>query len=365
MKKNVIRALELGFGTSSLTKSVVDGVPEIITFSSLVAKVDPTMSGINAGMNKRDTVTIKISDSLYEVGQDAGLAAGKKTSRVLNSSYVKSDQYQALLFGSLVMMDEPVIDLLVLGLPVENWSRREELKELVVGRHIIDDKEYDVKDVWIIVQPMGGLFAHANAIGQEGYNELRQMNVLSVDPGYGTLDFCMSFGLKLKESLSGGSSDHGMSAVLESVSQRLRQAFTGISDIPIERIDEAFWKNKTFIRIAGKKYPFPICTGECTEGKEVPVHFDVTTSISDVTRGAVTKIQNKVGNGGDVDVILLMGGSWEVYLPALMEAYPTHNIIILRDPIRSVCLGMYYGGLQYYAMIQKRLKLEKTVKKVA
>jgi plasmid segregation protein ParM len=364
MKKSVIRALELGFGTSSLTKSVENGIPEIVTFFSLVAQVDPSMSGLNAGMNKRDTVTIEIAGAHYEVGPDAGLAAGKKTSRVLNSSYVNSAQYQALLFGSLVMMGEKVIDMLVLGLPVENWSRREELKLLVVGKHTINGQDYTVNDVWIIVQPMGGLFAHSNTIGQEAYNELRQMNILSVDPGYGTFDFCMSFGLKLNESLSGGSSDHGMSAVLESVSQRLTLAFGGMSDIPIERIDEAFWKNKNFIRIAGRKYPFPICSGKDMDDNEVDIHFNVKNSISDVTRSAITKLVNKVGNGGDVDVILLMGGSWEVYLPALKEAYPAHNIIILKEPIRSVCLGMYFGGVQYYALKQKQTT-EKPVKRVA
>ena len=134
----VIRALEVGFGTTSLVKDVVDGQPQLMTFPSLVSQVDKNKSSINAGINKRNTVTVDVDGTLYEVGPDAGLAAGKKTARVLNSSYVNSQQYKALLFGSLVYMDVDVIDLLVLGLPVDNWKRKEELKDFVVGEHTID-----------------------------------------------------------------------------------------------------------------------------------------------------------------------------------------------------------------------------------
>lgn len=108
----VIRALEVGFGTTSLTTGYKDGEPVIKTFSSFVAQTDPNKSGLNAGLNKRDTVTININGQNYEIGPDAHLASDKSSSRVLNSSYITSDQYQALLFGSMLYMNADTIDLL-------------------------------------------------------------------------------------------------------------------------------------------------------------------------------------------------------------------------------------------------------------
>jgi len=349
----IIRALEVGFGTTSLTTGTDDrNRPKILTFPSFVAQVDPTKAGLNAGLNTRNTVTVSINDNKYEVGPDAHLAADKTSNRVLNSTYISSVQYQALLFGSFVYMDTPKIDLLVLALPVENWSRRDELTKLVLGDHEINGQKYSVKNVWVITQPMGGLLAYANQIGQAGFNEIRDMNILSVDPGYGTFDFITSTGLKVNDARSGGE-ELGMSAVLDSVGKILRTCFPNLNDFPIEKIDEAFWKNNGFIRISGKKYPFPVCSGKTSDGKPTDIKFDITGAVNQVTNAAVTKLKNKVGSGGDLDLIILMGGPHKVYLPALQKAYPDHEIVIVKNPLSSICEGMHYGGAQYYNSLQK------------
>lgn len=353
LMNKIVRALELGFGTTSLVCGVNGVIPEIMTYPSLVAQVDKAKDGLNAGLNKRNTVQVEVEGVVYEVGPEANLAAGRKTARVLNSSYVHSQQYKALLFGSLVLMNEPVIDLLVLGLPVDHWSRRDELKELVVGTHLIGEKEYTVKNAWVIVQPMGGLFSYANSVGQEGYNELRDMTILSVDPGYGTFDFCVSHGLKVNESLSDGY-ELGMSSVLDAVSKNLKSAFGDLGDIAIERIDEAFYKNDGFIRLAGRKYPFPICRGLDMDGEPVQIKFNVQQAIDETTHAAITKLKNKVGNGADFDLILLMGGPAKVYLPALQAGYPNHKVIHLDNSIKAICQGMYFGGLQYQALLDRK-----------
>jgi plasmid segregation protein ParM len=350
----VIRAIEVGFGTTSLTTGNDEkGNPTIKTFTSFVAKSDPTKTGLSAGLNKRDTVVVDVNGQKYEVGPDAQLASDKSSSRVLNSNYIKSDQYQALLFGSLSYMNADKIDLLVLALPVENWSRRDELKSLISGSHNVNGKNYFIKNVWVIVQPLGGLMAYANRIGQGGFNELKEQTILSVDPGFGTFDYVVSKGLKLNDSRSGGN-ELGMSAVLSDCAKALRGAFPALNDFPIEKIDEAFYKNEGYIRISGKKYPFPQCEGKTIDGKKVDVKFDLTPTIDNVTGNAVTKLKNTVGNGADIDLILLMGGPNKVYIKALSEGYPDHDVVVLDDPLRSVCEGMYFAGLQYYKALSKK-----------
>jgi plasmid segregation protein ParM len=350
---SIIRALEVGFGTTSLTVGIDSkGHPVVKTFPSFVAQVDPSKIGLNAGLNKRDTVTVNVKGQNYEVGPDAHLASDKTSSRVLNSAYIESEQYQALLFGSLTFMGSRSIDLLVLALPVQNWARRDELKQLVVGTHVINGNSYTVKDAWVIVQPMGGLLCHANQIGQVAFNELLEQNILSVDPGFGTFDYVYSTGLKLNDSRSDGN-ELGMSAVLNECAKSLRGVFPSLTDFPLEKIDDAFYKNDGFIRISGKKYPFPVCEGKLVDGKPTNVKFDLRSSIDSVTKSAITKLKNVVGNGGDIDLIILMGGPHKVYLPALKHAYPDHEIIILKEAIVSVCRGMHYGGVQYYKALQR------------
>jgi plasmid segregation protein ParM len=344
----IIRALEVGFGSTSMVTGVrEDGSPEILTYSSNVSLVDPTKRDLSAGLNNRNTVRVDINDSKYEIGIDASLSSDKNAGRVLNSKYVTSDQYQALLFGSLVYMGSERIDLLVLALPVENWHRRDELKKIVIGNHTINGKKYEICDCWVIVQPMGGLLAHATNNGQEAFTEMREQNILSLDPGFGTFDFLFSRGLVLNDSRSGGV-ELGMSAVLSSVARVLKMAFPDLDSIPLEQIDEAFWKHKNHIRISGRKYPFPVCNGKDLDGKDVNIKFDVRSAINSVTSSAMTATVNKVGSGGDVDLILLMGGPFEVFLPAVKEAFPTHNVVVVDSPATAICIGMYYGGLQYY-----------------
>ena len=348
----VIRALEVGFGTTSLTTGYADGEPVIKTFSSFVAQTDPNKSGLNAGLNKRDTVSITINGQNYEIGPDAQLASDKSSSRVLNSSYITSDQYQALLFGSMLYMNADTIDLLVLALPVEHWSRREQLKSLVVGKHTIKDRTIEVKNAWVIVQPLGGLLDYADSIGQSGFDELREQTVLSVDPGFGTFDYVTSAGLKLNDTRSGGA-DLGMSSVLSACAKTLRTAFPNLHDFPIEKIDEAFYKNDGYIRVSGKKYPFPVCKGETVDNKPVNIEFDLRPAIESVTQNAVTKLKNVVGNGGDIDLIILMGGACNIYKAALQSAYPDHDIVVVKNPITSICRGMHLGGMQYYEALKK------------
>ena len=71
------------------------------------------------------------------------------------------------------------------------------------------------------------------------------------------------------------------------------------------------------------------------------------------TKIVVTKLKNVVGNGGDIDLIILMGGACNIYKEALQDAYPDHDIVVLQNPITSICRGMHLGGIQYYRALKK------------
>ena len=54
----------------------------------------------------------------------------------------------------------------------------------------------------------------------------------------------------------------------------------------------------------------------------------------------------------DIDLIILMGGACNIYKEALQSAYPDHDIVVVKNPITSICRGMHLGGMQYYEALK-------------
>lgn len=348
----IIRAIEIGFGTLSYIESVKDGKPVIKTFTSIVAPSDASGRDFSGGLNKRNTISVEVDGEFYEVGPDAGLLTNRRTTRVLNNSYTDSYQFKALLLGALGLMNEPVIDVLGLGLPVNNFEKAADVKRAVIGEHTINGKKVLVKDALVLPQPYGGLIAYANSIGQAGLNTLRGKTILSIDPGYGTLDWIQTKGLAFNDLKTEGR-DMGMSSVLEAVASGLKPAFPTMGQIPLSIIDEAFWLEKGILKIAGTRYPFPICEGIDADGNKVNVRFDVTKEIRQATRAAISEVRNSAREGAEVELILLMGGPHQVYLDELKLAYPAHKIIIVDNPLIAICEGLYIASVQYASMKSK------------
>lgn len=348
----VIRAIEIGFGTLSYVENVENGVPVIKTFSSVVAGVNVNDKDLSSGLNKRNTIRVQVGDEFYEVGPDAGMLTSRKTTRVLDSSYTESYQYKALLLGALGVMNEPVIDVLGLGLPVENFNRAEEVKKAVIGTHVINDKKVVIKDVLILPQPYCGLMSYVNSLGQSGFNSLRGKTILSLDPGYGTLDWVVTAGMAFNDLRSDGC-DLGFSTVIEAVSSALKSAFPKMGVIPESIIDQAFWLDVGVLKVAGKRYPFPVCNGQDMDGNQVDVYYDVTNVIKRCIRAGINQVRNSVRQGADVELILLMGGPHKQYIEEVQLAYPTHDIVVVKNPLTAICEGLFIASHQYFEMKQK------------
>lgn len=348
----IIRAIEVGYGTLSFTSGVIDDKPVITTFPSVVAPVSAG-NDLSGGFSKRDTIRVTVGNNTYEVGPDAHLLTDRISSRVLNNAFIESDQYQALLKGALYMINQDVIDLLVLSLPVTNMHRAEELKGMVIGEREINGKKITIKNAWVLCQPLAGYMCYANQIGQERFNALKDVNVLSIDFGFSTVDWLTSRGLKINDRRS-GAVNMGMSAVLEETQKSLKGAFPHLDTIPLHLIDNSFWKNPGEIQISGRSYPFPICDGKLKGGEETRIRFDASAAIKSVSVSALQEVRNSVGAGADINLVLVMGGPNEVYLDSVKKTFPEHEVIVVEEPITAVCRGMYYGGVQYAKAISRK-----------
>lgn len=336
-----VHVIEVGFGNSAVVTSVdkQTGKPNILCFPSIVAKVSESKNDLNSGLSLKKTIQVEVDSVLYEVGPDAHLAVGTDSGRVLNSEYIRSSQYKALLFGSMAYIENEVIDVLVLGLPVNSWKRRKELKELALGTHKVNGKTYTVKDVWCVPQPLGGLFQYSTTLKPNEFKDLETKNIVSFDPGMLTADWLVSRGLLVNDSRS-DAVDKGMSTVLRGVSDSLKAAFQ-LDKLSTELVDDAFWRHKGVLRLFGKEYTFP--SSRDIHG----MSFDCQPAIDAATDAAVTDMRNLIGDGADIQLFLMMGGAAEVYKPAVQRAYPRHEVIVLENNLTSICEGMYYGGVEY------------------
>lgn len=323
--ETIRRAIDLGYGNTKFTKSFDPKLGyDYQHFPSFTPKA--SMSDLSGGIaGTRDTRIVDVDGAKYEVGPDSRIASGTRSKRVLHDDYINQPQYMALTKGALSYMDVPEVDILVVGLPVtlSFGGKKDALVEMMTGEHELDNgKKITIKRTIAIPQPMGGLFAYMQAAGNDAFEELKSSRNLIVDVGYFTFDFLYSIGFKPNENRS-GDDQSGMSRILEAVAAQVGKDLNIDGYDDLDAVDEGLRKGK--VKIYGKE-----------------VDFTPYITIADtVAKDAVSTMKNRVGDGRDIDQIVLCGGGAPFYLNALKAAYPHHadGIKILEDSMLSNVKG--------------------------
>lgn len=326
-----VRAQDLGWGYTKYSHSDIDtGALGFSSFPSLA----PRHTGIDLSMSilgKRDTLVVTVDGTKYEVGPDSADLDTNDASRNLNEQYIHTEQYRAVFYGALAYTGEPVIDLLVVGLPLSNMHNAEKLKAVVVGTHKVTDTfTVTVKNALVLPQPLGGLFFCMSLKDKNPAFEFLVEEVnLVIDPGFLTFDFLLSNGEKVIENRS-GSHTGGVSKVLRSISESISAKF-GIRYENFAAIDKGLRRRK--IKINGAV-------------EELAEHIRDTRS---VLEASVNSMRNIVGDGSDIDNIILLGGGGAIYQKTIEQYYPKHKLIVLEDGQTANVRGYQLGGEKYLA----------------
>lgn len=327
----VILAMDLGWGYTKFSRYLDKeaGTVEYLSFASLA----PRHTGVDLSMSilgKRDTVVVNVDGTRYEVGPDSVDLDTNDASRNLNDQYIHTEQYKAVFYGTLAYMNETEIDLLVVGLPLSNMQNASKLKDLVVGVHkISDDKTVTVKDALVLPQPLGGLYYCMSQRDKKPEFEFldEEMNLV-IDPGFLTFDFLLSNGEKIVENRSSAHTG-GVSKVLRAIGESISTKF-GIKYENFSAIDKGLRRRK--IKINGE-------TEELTE------HIRNTRS---VLEAPVNYMRNIVGDGSDIDNIILLGGGSNIFQKTIEQYYPKHKLIVLENPQMANVEGYFLAGMKYY-----------------
>ena len=273
---------------------------------------------------KRQTVLIDIDGLTYEVGPDTSLAPAPAHN--MDDDYCLTDEYLALVRGALAYMRVPVIDFLVVGLPMTTFEmRRTALAKRLTGEHpIADGKSTAVKEVKVLAQPHGALleFAVADARAQA----LRSQRNLIVDCGARTFDWLVTQGLKVIEQRS-HASNRGMYDVLQVLAEEVgRQFKEQFHDY--ERLDLAL-RTGTRPQVFGRQY-------------DLAPHLPMARKIA---RDAVTELRRYVQDTSDIDNIIVAGGAAFFFMDAIRGAFPHHEILEGRDGLYANVRGFVRYGL--------------------
>lgn len=326
-KKPVIEVIDLGWGYTKYSKTDADGKSEFFSFPSLAPK--STRQDMSMGiLGKRDTVVVEVEGTDYEVGPDSGDLDSNDSTRNLNDGYIFSDQYKALFYGALHYMEADVIDLLVVGLPISGLNHINALHKIMIGKHeIYKNKTVTVKNVLVLPQPLGGLYHCMSMKQDEKFQCLDEEYNLVIDPGFLTFDFLVSNGDKLIENRSDAHAG-GVSKILRAIALSISEKHH-IKYENLSAIDKGL--KRKFMKINGKK-------------EDLLDHIKNTKS---VIEGSVNYMKNIVGDGSDIDNIILFGGGSEVFKKTIEAAYPKHSIIVLSDPQFANVKGFKEAGLKH------------------
>ena len=327
----IIRAIDTGYGNTKFTYlNQTNGVIEYGLFPS-VAPLSNTTDLTGGVIAKRDTVIVTVDNSNYEVGPDAELARHTNSSRILHKQFTSTPEYRALMLGALTYIDEPIIDILVIGTPVSGLdSMAPQLKSSFKGIHQLPNGNVtEVKEVIVLAQPMGGFFNFA--LSNNKYHLLRNKTNLVIDPGYFTVDWVLARGIQPITQRCGTYAG-GMHSLLQHIARGISFE-KELEFTDVESIDKALHSGSLTIF-----------------GNTVPLSLHIQ-NLKPVIDEATNAIVNSVGIGSDIDNIIVCGGAAPFFTASIRERFPAHQVHTLPNAVHANVAGFQQAG-EYLAQVK-------------
>jgi plasmid segregation protein ParM len=332
----VVRAVDVGFGNTKYVTAVGGGKVGDIRCASFPSRAYPSPRdpAKSLGAEGRKTVAIPINGLYYEVGPDVMLAADAFRATQIHGDYIDTPQYLALARGALRMMKVDAIDLLVVGLPVASFAaKKAALERLMAGRHDVGGgKEVVVRKALAMAQPNGALIDYATQ--NDMVQAMEHEQSLVIDPGSRTFDWLVARGMKLSHKQS-HSVDRGVSNILQliadDVSQEIGKPYTNL-----DNIDQALRTGKG-LTVYQRTYNI---------ARMKPM-------VEIIAKEAVAAMVHRIGESYNVQHVILVGGGAFLFKKVVKEAFATHQILEVKDPMFANVRGYQIAGTNYaYTALQ-------------
>lgn len=183
-------------------------------------------------------VEVKVGDELWASGVAHQHLSG--VIRELHANYPATNTYKALFKAALITTGATTIDILVTGLPVDQFKDKDTvaaLKNSLQGVHQVNEsKEVEVRRVIVIPQPAGGYVNLIRQSDDETLNAITSGITVSIDPGFFSVDWVVIDNGDIRSELS-GTNLQAMSVVLKEISDSILENTR--ARITVDRLEEA------------------------------------------------------------------------------------------------------------------------------
>jgi len=331
---SIVRAVDLGFGNVKYVTAHPPGGGIACGMFPPLAPIASSVKITGGLLEQPDTIVVEVDGTCYEVGPGVP-QDDSHGGRILHSDYVRTPEYLAIMRGVLHYLHLPVVDLLVVGLPVQHaTTRASELQQRLLGKHpTVVGECVDVRQVLCLAQPVGGFMHHALSSGSYGLLQ-KQVNLV-IDVGFFTLDWLLCEGFRPVPRRC-GHTEGGVSAILRPVAERIGREFdTNYSDWT--RLDRAV--RTGYLSLFGKSVPI------------APYLHDALP----VMDKAIAALMNSIGSARDIETVVMVGGGASLYHKAVQARFPRHPVVIVPD---SVCANVRGFQLAGERVMEKRRQTE-------
>lgn len=342
MPLKVSAAVDLGYGHVKYA-CAQGGKVSLGAFPSYVSiGAGGTMRHSLAALGQLDLVTVQVGGRAYAVGNDSPLTGNAAAVRNRDPGFSTTNSYMALMLGALWSLKAEVIDLLVVGLPMNTLHLHDkELVRRLTGEHIVPDFRVDnrgdgasnivvkVREVICIGQPVGALLDVSTT-----YPDIKSERAIVLDLGFNTLDVLAIEGGRPRtdriDAFPGGVAGF-IDELKRCVELSIRQQYPDIQenvDIPSHHYEQALRDNKPLLTGLG-----PI---------DLKPHAEVAAARLEQY---LDKVANLIGEKGDITCAVLAGGGASLIEEPFRRRFRTiRNIVIPRDPEFSVVRGFLSLG---------------------
>lgn len=331
-KEIVVSAIDIGYGYTKYSTGIdKDFNIECSLFPS-ITPLSPHEDLSGEFFVSRDTKKIEHGGMVWEVGPDVSDITTRNDVRALHENFVRSEQWRVLFLGALAYQGHTEIDYLILGLPVSNMNKRNEMEKMAIGTHKIGDMSVIIKNVLVVPQPLGALYNFSIRNGD--FHRFTRTNTLVIDPGYLTFDFMVSKGFAVNPHRS-GARPGGMSSILNAIASSISQS-EGVEYEDLNQLDLALdLKN-----YGGVKEERPIFI----YGKEIELNDHIRNTLP-VIESSMNFMLNKIGDNKDIAQIIMAGGPNKIFDRAIRKQFSHHVIHTLDDGIFSNVTGFFLWGI--------------------
>lgn len=331
-----VRAADVGYGHIKFTEGrnkqgeiVTNSMP---SQSPVAGALYADGAGAALVMNRRDTFRVPVDGSVYEVGREVRFALDPRhESEVLDTDFALSPSYAARLLGAVNYMlpgiPDHVIDLLVLGLPMNTYEKHQaDLAQRFQGTHVINERgtTVEVRNCHVFPQPLGSYAAFI----AEQWEGTDTPTALTIDPGYNTVDWFVCRGMAA-HSLRSKAIERGVNSVLRAVATDvIKKLKFDAAESEVVRAIDASLTNGVPFKMYGQEF-------------DLAEHMKAGDA---VISEAAQAIKNSVGAGSDIDVIVMSGGGAALYAAAVADKFPRLKVVTLDQPALANVRGFQILG---------------------